>query len=56
MLPGAGTAYPQAMVPGLRRIYLRKIACHIYYTFDEHEVIVRALWGAKRRKGSVIEP
>jgi len=24
-------------------MYLRKTACHIYYTFDEHEVIVRAL-------------
>ena len=56
VLPGAGTSYPQAMVTGLRRIYLRKVACHIYYTFDEHEVIVRALWGAKRGRGPVIEP
>ena len=44
-LPGAGTTYPQAEVAGLRRIYLRKVACHIYYTFDEQEVIVRAFWG-----------
>jgi plasmid stabilization system protein ParE len=56
VLPGAGTQYPQASVLGLRRIYLRKVACHIYYTFDEHEVIVRALWGARRDKGPLLEP
>ena len=56
LLPGAGTSYPHAEVAGLRRMYLRKTGCHIYYTFDEHEIIVRALWGAKRRRGPVIEP
>ena len=56
VLPGAGTSYPHADVPGLRRIYLRKVACHIYYTFDEHEVIVRALWGAHRGRGPFIAP
>ncbi len=50
-LPGAGTAYPHSATPGLRRIYLRKIACHLYYTFDQDEVVVRALWGAKRERG-----
>ena len=50
-LPGAGTAYPDAGVTGLRRIFLRKTACHLYYTFDEHTVIVRALWGARRERG-----
>ena len=56
VLPGAGTAYPHAEVIGLRRVYLRKIACHIYYTFDEREVIIRALWGATRSRGPTIEP
>ena len=56
VLPGAGTSYGHADVAGLRRIYLRKIACHLYYTFDDDEVIVRALWGAKRSKGPVIAP
>ena len=50
-LPGAGTAYTQAGVVGLRRIYLRKVGCHLYYTFDEQDVIIRALWGARRRRG-----
>jgi plasmid stabilization system protein ParE len=56
VLPGAGTSYTKAGVVGLRRLYLRKIDCHIYYTFDEHEVIVRALWGARRDKGPLLEP
>ena len=51
VLPGAGTVYSQGDVAGLRRIYLRKISCHIYYTFDEQEVIVRAFWGAHRGRG-----
>jgi len=55
VLPGAGTLYPRAGVVGLRRIYLRKVGCHVYYTFDEHEVIVRALWGARRDKGPLLE-
>ncbi len=56
LLPGAGTSYLQADVAGLRRIYLRRVACHIYYTFDEQQVIVRALWGARRGQGPFIEP
>lgn len=55
-LPGAGTSYSLAGVPGLRRIYLRKVACHLYYTFDEQHVIVRALWGAHRGHGPVTTP
>jgi plasmid stabilization system protein ParE len=51
VLPGAGTPYPRSPIPGVRRIYLGKIACHLYYTFDEDQVIVRALWGARRERG-----
>lgn len=51
LLPGAGTSYPQAGIVGLRRIYVPKADCHLYYTFDERDVIVRALWGARRRRG-----
>ena len=56
ILPGAGTPYAHAGVSGLRRLYLRKITCHIYYTFDDHDVIVRAIWGAKRGTGPEIQP
>jgi hypothetical protein len=51
MLPGAGTPYAQSPIPGVRRLYLRRVAAHLYYTFDEDEVIVRALWGARRAHG-----
>ena len=54
VLPGAGTPYTQTGVEDLRRIYLRKLACHLYYTFDDHEVIVRALWGARRERGPIL--
>ena len=50
-LPGAGTLYTQSPVPGVRRVYLRRIAAHLYYTFDDAQVIVRALWGARRERG-----
>jgi plasmid stabilization system protein ParE len=46
--PGAGTDYDQPVVRGLRRIYLPRTGSHLYYTFDEQDVIVRALWGAHR--------
>lgn len=55
ILPGAGTAYTRTELTGLRRLYLRRIGCHIYYTFDNDEVIVRALWGARRERGPRIE-
>lgn len=51
VLPGAGTPYTQAHVQGLRRLYVRKLTCHLYYTFDDDEVIVRAFWGARRERG-----
>ena len=51
ILPGAGTGYPQGGVAGLRRLYVQKVACHLYYTFDDRDVIVRALWGARRQRG-----
>ena len=51
VLPGAGTLYTQAGVPNLHRVYLRKLTCHIYYTFDEQEIIIRALWSARRQRG-----
>lgn len=50
-LPGAGSLYAQSPIPGVRRVYLRRIAAHLYYTFDDAGVIVRALWGARRARG-----
>ena len=54
LLPGAGTPYTQSAVPDLRRLYIRKLGCHLYYTFDADDVIVRALWGARRERGPTL--
>ena len=51
ILPGAGTPYQRSIVSGVRRIFLRRTALHLYYTFDDNQVIVRALWGAHRSHG-----
>ena len=53
-LPGAGTHYTGAGLSGIRRLYLQKIGCHLYYTYDDHDVIVRALWGAHRERGPTL--
>ena len=50
VLPGIGTVY-RCGLPGVRRLYLRHIACHVYYTFDEDRVLILALWSARRERG-----
>ena len=54
VLPGAGTPYIHTKVAGLRRLFIRTLGCHLYYTFDDHQVIVRALWGARRERGPAL--
>jgi hypothetical protein len=49
--PAAGAGYPRPGTPDLRRVYLRRLSPHLYYTFDDEQVIVRAFWHAKRRTG-----
>lgn len=51
LLPGAGSPYERAGTVGLRRVYLERIGAHLYYTVDVERVVVRALWGARRRRG-----
>src|SRR5262249_27550853 len=50
VLPGAGAPYAQSPVPGVRRFHLRRVGAHLYYTFDDAQLIIRALWGARRRR------
>ena len=50
-LPGIGSPYPSAPVPGVRRFYLQRLTSHLYYTFDQRELIVRAVWHARRGSG-----
>jgi plasmid stabilization system protein ParE len=53
-LPHAGAPYVHTEFPDLRRLYLRTIDCHVYYTFTDDEVVIRALWGARREHGPKI--
>jgi plasmid stabilization system protein ParE len=55
MLPGAGTPYARSPIPGVRRVYLRRVALHLCYTFDDDAVIIRAPWGARRERGPQLE-
>jgi len=32
LLPGIGTTYADGGTPGLRRLYVRKLTAHLYYT------------------------
>lgn len=49
VLPGASSAYSR--VPGVRRVFVERIGVHVYFTFDKNSVVVRAVWGARRRRG-----
>ena len=51
ILPGLGSRYPSGPVAGLRRLYLDRLTSHLYYTYDESQVVVRCLWHARRGSG-----
>lgn len=46
-LPGVSSTYGR--VPGIRRVFVERIGVHVYFTFDDDTV--RAVWGARRRRG-----
>jgi hypothetical protein len=43
VLPGAGTQYARSPIPGVRRVFLRRVALHLYYTFDDDAVLIRTV-------------
>lgn len=51
LMPGAGAPYLRANIDGLRRLYLRRLSSHVYYTFTRDTVTIRAFWHAKRGHG-----
>lgn len=50
-VPSIGSSYPSAPIPGVRRFYLERLMSHLYYTFDERDLIIRAVWHARRGSG-----
>lgn len=51
VVSGIGQPYPAAPMSGVRRLYLERLMSHIYYTYDEREVVLRAVWHARRGSG-----
>lgn len=49
--PGIGSPYRPSPVAGVRRFYLERLTSHLYYTFDDRELVIRALWHARRGTG-----
>jgi hypothetical protein len=49
--PGIGQPYSTGPIAGVRRLYLERLMSHVYYTYDQREVVVRALWHARRGAG-----
>jgi plasmid stabilization system protein ParE len=49
--PGIGSPYGRSPIPGVRRLYLERLTSHIYYTYDDQEVVIRSLWHARRGSG-----
>jgi plasmid stabilization system protein ParE len=46
--PGIGSVYRASPIPGIRRFYLERLTCHLYYTYDQRELVVRAVWHVRR--------
>jgi len=50
-LPGVGSSYPR--IPGMRRIFLERVAVHVYFTFDGDRVILCGRSGAHAGVGAL---
>lgn len=48
VLPGIGSPYPESPLRGVRRLYLERLMSHIYYTYNDRELVIRAVWHARR--------
>ncbi|HVG07480.1 MAG TPA: hypothetical protein VNM67_07225 [Thermoanaerobaculia bacterium] len=51
IVPGIGSIYRSSPIAGVRRLYLERLMSHLYYTYDEREVVIRAMWHARRGTG-----
>ncbi len=51
--PDVGQRYRESRGKTIRRLYLRRIQCHLYYWYDgARDVIeIHSLWGSQRGRG-----
>lgn len=49
-VPGAGTPFPTAKKPGLRRVLMERTGYHVYFVVHDHfdEIRIMVVWGARR--------
>ncbi len=47
-MPRVGRRYRHPHVGGLRRVLLRASRHHVYYTIDETQIVIHAVWHAQR--------
>jgi len=53
-LPMLGVPYSHVAAPeGMRRLVMRPVKCHLYYTVDAEQrlILVRAIWHSSRGRG-----
>jgi hypothetical protein len=51
VVPAIGSLYPASPINGTRRFYLERLMSHLYFTYNEKELVIRALWHARRGSG-----
>jgi plasmid stabilization system protein ParE len=51
VVPAIGSLYPTSPFNGTRRFYLERLMSHLYFTYDEKELVIRAVWHARRGSG-----
>lgn len=55
MPPAAGGRYRHAGFPDLRRCLMRQTGFHVYYVVRRVDLVVVAIWSARRRHGPAID-
>lgn len=50
VIPAIGSSFARAVIPGVRRLLLRRVEHWVYYlTDDTHQIVyILAVWGARR--------
>ena len=55
-MPEAGQRYRRIGGKLIRRLLMRKVACHVYYHHDAEQGVIEihSVWGARRKRGPVL--
>jgi hypothetical protein len=55
--PGLGLVYEQTVIPvAVHRIVMPRTRNHVCYAVDGDELIVMAVWGARKEHGPILGP